>query len=240
MRTLLITGGTSEIGQTIIRDQAARFDRIIAHCSSRPERLNTLREELGDKITAVCANFSDTESTQNMVAWLKAENMMPTDIVHLPAGSFELKNFPKVKWEQFERDMNIAMRSLVLILQGVLPEMARQHSGRIVVMLSSVTEGVPPKYLASYVTTKYALLGLVRELSAEYAEKGISINGVSPEMTETKYLDKIPPMVKELNRESGPRKRLLTPADILPAVRLLLSEDAGAITGQNLVITDGK
>ena len=63
-------------------------------------------------------------------------------------------------------------------------------------MLTSCTTNIPPKYLASYVTSKYALLGLVKALSNEYADKGIRINGISPSMIETKFLENIPLIYK--------------------------------------------
>ncbi len=240
MRTLLITGASSELGQAILADQAGRFDRIAAQYASRPERLDALRERLGDRLTPVRADFTDEADTLRMAAELKEQGFVPTDIVHLPAGRFELKNFPKAPWADYQRDMDISLRSLVLLLQTFLPAMAKARAGRVVVMLSSVTAGVPPKYLAPYVASKYALLGLVKALSAEYAEKGISFNGVSPEMIDTAYLSRVPAVVKELNKKNSPRGRLLSPADVVPVVRLLLDEDAGAVTGQNIVITDGK
>ena len=240
MRTLLITGGSSEVGKTIILDQEKNFDQIIVHCSSKPERLAELQELLGEKLKIICADFSNEQETMQMALHLKKEGAIPTDIIHLPAGKFELKNFSKLSWNTFKTDLNISLRSITCILNVLLPEMAKKKQGRIIIMLSAVTSGVPPKYLSSYIVSKYALLGLVRGLAAEYAEKGISINGVSPEMMDTKYLNKIPDMVKEINRNNSPRKRLLIPKDILPVFRMLLSEDSNAVTGQNIIINDGK
>ena len=240
MRILFITGGSSEVGRAIILDQGKAFDRIVVHCSSRPERLAELQDLFGEKLSIICADFSNEQEATQMALQLKEKGIIPTDIIHLPAGKFELRNFSKLSWNSFESDLNISLRSITCILNVLLPEMAKRKQGRIIIMLSSVTSGVPPKYLSSYVVSKYALLGLIRALAAEYAEKGISINGVSPEMMETKYLNKIPDMVKEINRNNSPRKRLLVPTDVLPVFRMLLSEDSDAVTGQNIIITDGK
>lgn len=240
MRTLLVTGASSEIGRQLILDCQDSFDRIIAHCSHAPQRLDDLKAQVGEKLLVVQADFSSQDATLAMIEKLNQAELIPTNIVHLPAGKFELKHFPKAKWEDFQLEIDISVRSIVLILQSFLPKMAKAHSGRVVLMLSSVTQGVPPKYLSYYTAAKYALLGLVRELSAEYAEKGISINGISPEMVDTQYLKNIPTLVKELNIKDSPRKRLLSTQDILPVLRMLLSEDAGAITGQNILISDGR
>ena len=88
---------------------------------------------------------------------------------------------------KFQNDIDIALRSLVIILNSFISDMTKAKFGKIVVMLTSCTTNIPPKYLASYVTSKYALLGLVKSLANEYADKGIRINGVSPSMIFTKY-----------------------------------------------------
>ena len=96
-----------------------------------------------------------------------------------------------------------------------------------------------PKYAAPYVTAKYALLGLMKDLAAEYAAKGITVNGISPQMIETKFLKDVPELIVEQQRTAGPLQRLLQKEDILPTIRLLLSDEAEAITGENIAITGG-
>jgi len=88
--------------------------------------------------------------------------------------------FKDATWHTFQREMDIELRSIVMVLSRFLPLMAKDGVGKIVFILSSVCSGVPPKALAHYTTTKYALLGLMKALAAEYADKHISINAVSP------------------------------------------------------------
>ena len=107
-------------------------------------------------------------------------------------------------------------------------------------MLTAYTENTPPKFLSSYVTVKYALLGLVKALAVEYADKGIAVNGVSPEMISTKFLRNMPQWVVEKNAAANPSGRNLAVEDVVPAIKFLLSDEAGQITGQNLVITGGR
>lgn len=235
-----MTGASSQFGKSIILDNKERFDRIIAHRLNGSENIDALREALGEKLMVVEADFSSEADTRRMVKELLDQGIVPTDIIHLPAGKFALKNFNKIPWIEYQSGMDIAVRSAVLILQEFLPEMAKAHEGRVIVMLSSVTAGNPPKYLSYYVMVKYALLGLIKGLSSEYAGKNISINGVSPEMADTSYLRDVPTVVREMNAKSSPRGRLLVPEDVLPVFRMLLSKDAMAITGQNILITDGK
>jgi enoyl-[acyl-carrier-protein] reductase (NADH) len=58
-------------------------------------------------------------------------------------------------------------------------------------------------------------------------------------MMETKFLKEVPELIIEQQRQASPLGRLLTGADILPTIHLLLSDDAAAITGENISITGG-
>ena len=107
-------------------------------------------------------------------------------------------------------------------------------------MLSSVVNGAPPAFCANYVTTKYALLGLMRALAAEYAGKGITVNGVSPAWVETKFNANQPHVMAELNAKESPVGRNLVAGDVVPAIEYLLSDGADCVNGQNLLINFGR
>jgi 3-oxoacyl-[acyl-carrier protein] reductase len=117
--------------------------------------------------------------------------------------------------------------------------MAKDGFGKIVFMLSSVCYGVPPKTLAHYTTTKYALLGLMKALAAEYADKHISINAVSPSMMDTSFLSELPAKLIEISAAAHPLKRNASTREVAPIIKFLLSRDADYITGANIPIAGG-
>ena len=238
-KILLVTGASSDIGTNLIKNIYNDYDYIIAHHVGDDSKLQELKSEIGDKLILLKGNFLDEEDTYKFVEEIKNINKIPTHIVHLPAGKFENIKFNKITWEKFQTDINIALRSLVIILNGLLPIMSKNKFGRIVVMLTSCTTNIPPKYLSSYVTSKYALLGLVKALSTEYADKGIRINGVSPTMIETKFLQNVPELLVQQNAMNSPTGANLTVEEVLPLIEFLLHDSAGSITGQNIAITNG-
>ena len=238
-KILLITGASSDIGVNLINKVSKDFDYIIAHHNKDEKELLKIKEKLKDKLILIKGNFMDEQDTYDFVERVKETTKTPTHIVHLPAGKFEHKKFPKITWEKFQTDINIALRSLVIILNNFLPQMAKNKYGKIVVMLTSCTVNIPPKYLASYVTSKYALLGLIKALSNEYADKEIKINGVSPTMVETKYLQDVPELLVQQNAINSPTGKNLSINDVLPMFEFLLSEKSNSITGQNIAITNG-
>jgi 3-oxoacyl-[acyl-carrier protein] reductase len=95
---------------------------------------------------------------------------------------------------------------------------------------------MPPKYQTAYTTVKYALLGLMKSLATEYASKGITINGVSPDMIQTKFLSNLPGLIIEQYAESRPQKQILKVDDVIPTFAFLLSDGADNINGMNIGI----
>lgn len=238
-KVLLVTGASSDIGVKLISKVCNNYDYIIAHYCNHDDNLKNLKKELNDKLITIKGNFLDENDTNKFVEDIKKIGKIPTDIVHLPAGNFENIKFNKLTWEKFEKDINISLRSLVIILLAFLPSMANNKKGKIVVMLTSCTINIPPKYLASYVTSKYSLLGLIKALSNEYADKGIRINGISPTMIETKFLSNVPELLVKQNAMNSPTGRNLAVDDVIPLFEFLLSNQSNSITGQNIAISNG-
>ena len=81
--------------------------------------------------------------------------------------------------------------------------------------------------------------GLVKSLAVEYAKFGITVNCVAPSMMETHFLKDTPDLIVQAAAEDNPMGRNATPADVVPAMAFLLSDEAGFITGVTLPVTGG-
>lgn len=235
-RVLLVTGASSEMGRALIRRIYGNYSRIYAHYNSSAESLEELREETGDRLFPVRADFADVSSVEDLVENIRREGILPDHIVHMVSPKLRLQKFKKTSPADFEEGIDISLLSIVRILEAFLPDMAKRKYGKVVFMLSADTIGTPPSFQAPYVTQKYALLGLMNSLSAEYASYGVTVNGVSPDMTETRFLSEIPDTAVRLNAEKSPLHRNLTPGDVAPAFEYLLSDGADAVTGVNLPV----
>lgn len=239
-KILLMLGASSDIGCELIKRNADKYDVILAHYCRSDERLKELQQEIGDKIQLLQADFLDRESVQHMIKEIQQRELCPTHIVHLSAPKFYNVKFAKSSWEQFEEGLQTSLRSIVEVARAFVPVMAKARFGRVVFMLTSCVQNTPPKYLSPYVTAKYALLGLMKSLAVEYADKGITVNGVSPDMIETRFLSDISDIIVQKNAMDSPIGRNLTVDDVIPVFEYLLSDEAAAITGQNIAITGGR
>lgn len=239
-RVLLVTGASSDVGHQLIRSIAGNYQIILGHYNGSKEMLEKLGREFGEKIVPMQADFSSEGSIFSMAEEIRAKGYAPTHIVHLASPKAFNKKFHKCAWEEYQNGIDVSLRSIVLLLEAFIPDMVKMRYGRILFMLTSyVLGGVPPKYQSPYITVKYALYGLMRNLAAEYAEKGITVNAVSPDMMETKFLADIPDLIIQQNAERNPLKRNITVEDVVPAMEYLLSDEAAAVTGQNIGVTGG-
>ena len=231
---ILITGASSDIGLALIECLASYPEPpvILAHCNSGADRLPATVHPL------VC-DLGNVDSVAALAEKILAEYACPDQVVHLPALKLRYERFTKFDWQRFETDLRIQVQSAVILLKRLLPAMAKMPGARIVFVSSSVTRGVPPKFMSMYTVVKQAQLGLMRSLAAEYAETNISVNAVSPGMVETRFLEDLPDMVKEMSARSIPRHRNAAPADVVNAIEFLLSPKAGYITGIELPVTGG-
>jgi 3-oxoacyl-[acyl-carrier protein] reductase len=130
--------------------------------------------------------------------------------------------------------MTIQVYSFALICKAFIPHMSVEKYGKIAVMLSAVTTGVPPKNTTEYTTVKYALLGLIKSMAADYGEYGININAVSPGMIETKFIRNVGRKIKEFTAERNPQHRNLKVDDVIPALLFLLSDNSSFMNGTNI------
>lgn len=239
-KSVLILGASSSIGQELLRSLDDGKTLLVAHCHRGMEKLATLRAEIQSPMVVVTADLADEAGLVKLMAEVTAICGAPDQIVHLPASKFGFARFKDQKWNAYQTEIDLQLKSIIRILQEYIPEMVKRRKGRIVFLLSSVCIGVPPKALSSYIVTKYALMGLMKCLASEYADKGITVNAISPSMVDTTFLSDIPEKVVELSAVNHPLKRNATVQDIVPLIRFVLSDQSEYISGVNFPVTGGQ
>ncbi len=235
----LILGAASDLALKFLRTQEFQpEDEAILQYRSNKAVLEDFAAEHNFQLEQ--ADFEDLASTKAFAAKLKSQQYIPTHILHIPAAPIENKRFTEYDWEECEQQCNIQVRSLFFVLQSVIKPMAKAKRGKIVLILTSCTKAVPPKFLSAYVASKYALLGLGKALAVEYAPWHIQVNMISPSMMETKFLANVYDGVVEQSAAANPMGRNAKVEDVVSLIRYLFSNENTFITGANIPVTGGE
>lgn len=238
---VLITGASSDIGLALSRNllSSSADTKLITHCFRGAARLEELAAEFPGRVIIMPADLTDADAAGDLATRVLGECGVPTGVVHLPALRPAPERFTKWKWPLFEQDFTVQLRSLVTLLQTLLPRMAKLDRARVVLILSSYVHGVPPRYLAQYTVIKYAQLGLMRSLAAEYASSPVRINAVSPSMVETQFLQDLSDLTVQGAAAAHPLGRNAVPQDVIGAIQFLLSPASDYISGVALPVAGG-
>ena len=159
-------------------------------------------------------------------------------IVYCP-GSINLKPFARIKPEDFVSDYQLQVVGAVKVIQAALPRLKDADSASIV-LFSTVAVQSGLNFHSLVASSKGAIEGLTRALSAEFAPK-IRVNCIAPSLTGTPLAASLlnTDQKKEANALRHPLKRIGSATDIANMAEFLLSDKSGWITGQILHVDGG-
>lgn len=230
----LIIGASSDIGMAFLSSAASKHPDALfyAHYRMMSDQLAGLKQALGERMQMIQADLLNENGIQTII---DSMTQVPTHILHLPAGKLTFTRLRQIDPHSIEKQMQVQVYSLIELFKHFLPLMAKQKYGHCVAVVSSVAEGLPPKFMTEYVIVKSALLGLVKSMAAEYVSKGVFINAVSPNMVQTKFLEHIDRRMLENLANASPLQRHLKPEEVIGAIEFLFSDET-PVWGNNFVI----
>ena len=132
--------------------------------------------------------------------------------------------------DQFERVMDVNVFGAFLMTKHVIPFMLQHHYGRVLHVASiGGKEGNPN--MVGYATSKSGLMGLVKGVGKEFAETGITINGIAPAVIATEMNLATDPEVLKYMADKIPMKRLGTVDEVAALSCWIVSKEASFNTG---------
>lgn len=165
------------------------------------------------------------------------------DALVISAGQGGVGSVLQADLADFERVMRASVWPVFLYTQAAVPHFGPQ--GGSICAIASVTASVPQLERVAYCSAKAAVVGMVRQMALDLAPRRIRVNAISPSLVPTELsmgaIAKAPdPQALLAARiRSHPIGRIGTAQEIGQAVAWLCSDDAGWITGQDLVMDGG-
>jgi len=161
------------------------------------------------------------------------------DVLVHAAAAFDRASLGELDPDRWRKVQAVNVESALWLARAFVPGMAERRFGRIVLIVSDTVWDPPAGDLLAYVASKAALIAVARTLARSLGRDGITVNCVAPGLTPTPAaVADTPPEVFETVRARQAIDRALVPGDVAAAVAFLVSDGAGAITGQTLC-TDG-
>lgn len=228
-KTALITGGTSGIGRATADLLHSRGYRVMVTGLG-----DTASAGLPADVIVVEADISSLTDINHAMDTAR-ERLGSLGLLYLNAGmprpGLSIESTDEAA---FDALFNINVKGNFFTLQKALPLL---NEGASVVFTVGAGEGLGAAMTAS----KGALLPIVRSLAIELAPRRIRVNAVSPGLIDTPAYNKMGISRDAIASwgEGVPLGRVGAPADIAAAVAFLASDDAGYITGDNLIVSGG-
>lgn len=234
-----VTGGMGGIGTAICQRLHRDGYKVIAGCGPSRDYNKWLDEQkaLGYTFYASAGNVADWDSTVEAFKKTKAEHG-PIDILVNNAGITRDGMFRKMTKADWDAVMDTNLNSMFNVTKQVIDDMVDRGWGRIV-NISSVNGEKGQFGQTNYSAAKAGMHGFTMALAQEVANKGVTVNTVSPGYIGTEMVRAIRQDVLDKIVATIPVKRLGTPEEIASMVSWVASDEAGFATGADFSVNGG-
>ena len=235
-RVAIVTGGTRGIGAEISQVLKKAGYRVAAVFNSNSEAAQHFQTQTHIETFKVDVSNEDsvTKGVQSIV-----QKLGPVDILINNAGITRDGMFHKMSLQDWQQVLETNLSSCFLMTKAVIESMRERQFGRIV-NISSINGQKGQLGQTNYAAAKAGIIGFTKALALENARKGITVNAIAPGYIETDMVKAIAPEVLEKIVAQIPVGRLGQPSEIAEAVKFLISDQAGFITGSTLSINGGQ
>jgi NAD(P)-dependent dehydrogenase (short-subunit alcohol dehydrogenase family) len=251
-KVALVTGAAKGIGRAIARRLMAEGAQVVIADKDK-KGLAVLQQELAEARSEYLGFYllmdvtkkSDVEEAVATI--IKQLNQIDILVNNAGINSFQpLLDMPEEEWDKV---INVNLKSVYIVTQAVAREMVKRRYGKIINLASALGKK-GAKYYAHYSASKAGVIGFTQSAAAEMAQLGININAVCPGEVETEMLwtayeriSQYEHITLEEQRKRGKDlmvlKRFSNPEDIAPLVAFLAADDSNYITGQAINVCGG-
>jgi len=239
-KTVIITGASRGIGRGIAEVFAKQGANIAFTYRSSDEKAKALEDELsanGCKVKGYKSDASNFEAAQQLAVDV-LERFGSIDVLVNNAGITKDGLLMRMSEDDFDRVMDINMKSVFNMTKAVLRPMLKQRKGSIINM-SSVVGVKGNAGQANYSASKAAINGFTKSTALELGSRDIRCNSIAPGFIETEMTDALGEDQIQEWRNTIPLKRGGTTEDIANSALFLASDMSAYVTGQVLHVCGG-
>ncbi|GAB2678495.1 SDR family oxidoreductase [Saccharopolyspora gloriosae] len=240
-KVALVTGGGAGLGLAV----AERFAAEGAHVYITGRRKDVLEEaasSIGGRVTAVVADSTSSSDLARLAETIRSENDH-LDVLVANAGMIERADFGEITEDHVDRTFDINARGTMFTVQTMLPLMP---AGGSIILVGSIQgfKGLPGS--TAYSAAKAAVRSYARVWAAEFGDRGLRVNVLSPGPFDTaiidgqaEYFGQDPAALRAQMAAQVPMGRLGDPRELAGAALFLASDDSGFMTGAELCVDGG-
>ncbi len=180
VKTILITGASSGIGQATALAFAAFGNRLVLVSRKNKEGLQKTADEAtakGAEVLTLSADVSNYEECKELLHQVST-HFGDVDLLINDAGISHIGLFQDMTPDEWQRVMNVNIGSVMNLCHLVIPSMVRRHQGRII-NVSSVWGNVGASCEVAYSASKGAVNSFTKALAKELAPSGIQVNAIA-------------------------------------------------------------
>jgi 3-oxoacyl-[acyl-carrier protein] reductase len=239
-KVAIVTGGSrgigAEIGARLAEDGAA----VVVSGRDRERLQHTVREweTQGRAVLGVVADAASREDCERLVSTAK-QHFGRIDVLVNNAGMTHDQLLVRMSDEDWDRVMEVNLRSAFLMTRAVSKALVRQKSGGRVINITSTAGAMGNAGQVNYSAAKAGLIGFTKAAARELAHWSILVNAVAPGLIETDMTKDLSATARDALLAQVPLKRSGTAREVAEMVRFLAGDGATYITGQVFHVNGG-
>ena len=245
-KTAIVTGGAGGMGRAasvLFASQGARVTILDIQEDAGNQTVEEIRQAGG---TAAFIHTDVSKAAQVEASLAEARRLHgPTNVLFNHAGTIIVKPLHLTTEAEYDRLMDINVRSAFLVCREVVAEMVEHGKGGSIVITSSIGGEKGFALEALYCMTKGAVLQLARSISSEYRDQGIRCNAVCPGFVKTAHglreIDELDGLGQKWSAAdlASAQVRICEPEEVACAALFLASDEASFINGCALYVDGG-
>jgi len=234
----IVTGSSRGIGRAIALKLAEVGATVVVN--DIDETVKAVAQEIkamGRQSLPILADVSSSSDVARLVEETIA-NYGRIDILVNNAGIARDQLLLRMSDEDWDKVLDVNLKSVFLCTKAVLRHMVKQRWGRII-SIASIVGIVGNKGQANYASAKAGIIGFTRTVAKEVASHGITANAIAPGFIDTDMTQRLKEDWKQQLKKQIPLGYFGSSRDVAEAVAFLASEEARYITGQVLGVDGG-